>query len=250
MTEIRRALIVHAHPEPQSFTHAMFQQARDTLQACGIEVKVSDLHAMNWNPVASSADFPQREQPDYLVYALEQRHAAKKGALAPDIQEELDKLLWCDLLVLSFPLYWFSAPAMLKGWIDRVLVSGVCYGGKRFYDQGGLAGKRVLTAFTLGGREHMFGADGIHGPIEAMLRPLLQGTLAYVGMTVLPPFVGWHVPYISQKERTDFLRQYDQRLRTLHTDTPLCFPSLSEFDDNLYPLRPDAAKASVASLTA
>ena len=171
-------LIVHAHPEPQSFTAALRDQAVETFRAQGHQVQVSDLYAMGWNPVASADDFTQRENPEYLVYALEQRQGVKRGALAADIQQELDKLLWADLLVLNFPIFWFSAPAMLKGWIDRVLVSGVCYGGKRFYDQGGLAGKRALVTVTLGGREHMFGDGAIHGPLEDKLRPILRGTLA------------------------------------------------------------------------
>ncbi|MNR16737.1 hypothetical protein D3C85_1333580 [compost metagenome] len=75
---------------------------------------------MNWNPVASADDFSARENPEYLVYALEQRLGVKSQTLAADIQQELDKLLWADLLILNFPIYWFSAPAMLKGWIDRV----------------------------------------------------------------------------------------------------------------------------------
>ncbi len=172
-------LIVHAHPEPQSFTAALRDQAVETFRAQGHQVQVSDLYAMGWNPVASADDFTQRENPEYLVYALEQRQGVKRGAIAADIQQELDKLLWADLLVLNFPIFWFSAPAILKGWIDRVLVSGVCYGGKRFYDQGGLAGKKALVTVTLGGREHMFGEGAIHGPLEDMLRPILRGTLAY-----------------------------------------------------------------------
>lgn len=229
-------LIVHAHPEPQSFTAALRDQAVATLQGQGHQVQVSDLYAMSWNPVASAADFTQRDNPDYLVYALEQRLGVKSQSLAEDIQEELDKLLWADLLILNFPLYWFSVPAILKGWIDRVLVSGVCYGGKRFYDQGGLAGKRTLVTVTLGGREHMFGEGAIHGPLEDMLRPLLRGTLAYVGLEVLPPFVAWHVPYISQEAREEFLRSYAARLQQLSDDLPLQFPKLAQFDDKLYPL--------------
>jgi NAD(P)H dehydrogenase (quinone) len=232
-----KVLIVHAHPEPQSFTAALRDLARETLEGQGHEVQVSDLYAMNWNPVASAADFTARANPDYLVYALEQREGVKGGQLAADIQAELDKLLWADLLILNFPLYWFSVPAMLKGWIDRVLVSGVCYGGKRFYDQGGLAGKKALVSLTLGGREHMFGAGAIHGPLEDMLRPLLRGTLAYVGMDVLEPFVAWHVPYISHDAREDFLRAYQQRLEGLAQDVPLVFPRLEQFDERLYPLR-------------
>ncbi|MCY1345073.1 Glutathione-regulated potassium-efflux system ancillary protein KefF [compost metagenome] len=229
-------LIVHAHPEPQSFTSALRDLAVETLQGQGHQVQVSDLYAMNWNPVASAADFSERANPDYLVYALEQREGVKAGNIAPDIQRELDKLLWADLLILNFPLYWFSVPAILKGWIDRVLVSGVCYGGKRFYDQGGLAGKKALVTLTLGGREHMFGEGAIHGPLEDMLRPLLRGTLAYVGMDVLPPFVAWHVPYISNDARQDFLRGYQARLEQLEQDAPLAFPRLEQFDDRLYPL--------------
>ncbi|KJH77644.1 MULTISPECIES: NAD(P)H-dependent oxidoreductase [unclassified Pseudomonas] len=231
-----KVLIVHAHPEPNSFTAALRDQAVATLQAQGHEVKVSDLYAMNWNPVASADDFSSRDNPDYLVYALEQRLGVKSQSLAPDIQQELDKLLWADLLILNFPIFWFSAPAMLKGWIDRVLVSGVCYGGKRFYDQGGLSGKKALVTVTLGGREHMFGEGAIHGPLQDMLRPILRGTLAYVGFDVLQPFVAWHVPYISDEARKGLLHDYQQRLEHLSDEQPLTFPRLAQFDEALYPL--------------
>ncbi|MHC8393403.1 NAD(P)H-dependent oxidoreductase [Pseudomonas sp. LB3P93] len=231
-----KVLIVHAHPEPKSFTAALRDQAVATLEAQGHEVQVSDLYAMNWNPVASADDFSSRENPEYLVYALEQRLGVKSQSLAPDIQQELDKLLWADLLILNFPIFWFSTPAILKGWIDRVLVSGICYGGKRFYDQGGLSGKKALVSITLGGREHMFGDGAIHGPLEDMLRPILRGTLAYVGFDVLEPFVAWHVPYISDVARKDFLQSYQQRLERLSDEQPMQFPRLSQFDDGLYPL--------------
>lgn len=238
MAEIHRVLIVHAHPEAQSFCTAMCHQAVQSLQTQGAEVRVSNLYAMQWNPVASADDFLQPHDPDYLVYALEQRHASKTETLAPDIRAELEKLLWCDLLILNFPLYWFSVPAMLKGWIDRVLVSGICYGGKRFYDQGGLAGKKALLSLSLGGQVHMFGEGAIHGPLEDMLRPLLRGTLAYVGLTVLAPFVAWHVPYISNQQRQDFLSSYGLRLDLgqLNAEKALEFPRLAEFDASLHPL--------------
>lgn len=229
-------LIVHAHPEPNSFTAALRDQAIETLNAQGHQVQVSDLYEMNWNPVASANDFCARQDADYLVYALEQRLGVKNQSIAADIQQELDKLLWADLLILNFPIFWFSAPAILKGWIDRVLVSGICYGGKRFYDQGGLIGKKALVTVTLGGREHMFGEGAIHGPLEDMLRPILRGTLAYVGFDVLQPFVAWHVPYIGDDARKDFLRSYQQRLQGLGEEQAIEFVSLSQFDEGLYPL--------------
>jgi NAD(P)H dehydrogenase (quinone) len=208
-----------------------------TLEGAGHQVRVSDLYAMNWNPVATAADFRTRSNPDYLVYALEQRHAQAQGELAPDIAAELDKLLWADLVILNFPLFWCSVPAILKGWIDRVLVSGVCYGGLRFYDRGGLAGKRALLSFTLGGQDHMFADEAsVHGDWEPMLRPLQRGTLAYVGMSVLPPFAAYHVPYVSQDAREGILRQYGDYLARLDDLRPLRFPSLADFDRALRPL--------------
>ncbi|RZL89298.1 MAG: flavodoxin family protein [Variovorax sp.] len=231
-----KVFIVHAHPEPQSFSAALKSVAVEELRQQGHEVQTSDLYAMRFDPVASSEDFGLRANPEYCTYALEQRHGMQTGTIAPDIQAELEKLLWCDLLILNFPLFWFSTPAILKGWIDRVLVSGTVYGGKRFYDRGGLSGKRALVSVTLGGQEHMFGERGIHGPFEGMLRPLLQGTLAYSGMGVLEPFVGWHIPYVSDDERRLVLEAWRSRLQSLSGEEALLrFPSLSEYDERLYP---------------
>lgn len=228
-------LIVHAHPEPKSFNAAMKDLAVATLCDAGHEVVVSDLYAMNFNPVASAADFGQRANPDYLVYALEQRHAVATASLAPDIAAELEKLRRADFILFNFPIYWFSMPAILKGWIDRVFVSGVCYGGRRIYDRGGLAGKRAMLAFSLGGREHMFGPGAIHGDLDTLLRPIEQGMLAYVGLTVLPRFAAYHVPYLSDEARADCLARYRQHLLALDTLQPLRFPTLEHYDEQLRP---------------
>ena len=185
----------------------------------------------------ATSDFASRSDPDYLVYALEQRHAHSQQSLAADIQAELDKLLWADLLILNFPLYWCSVPAMLKGWIDRVLVSGACYGGLRFYDRGGLTGKRAMLSFTLGAQSHMFADEqAIHGELDIMLRPLQRGTLAYTGCTVLPPFAAYHVPYLDDAARQSILDDYRRHLLQLEQLTPLRFPRLAEFNKRLQPL--------------
>jgi NAD(P)H dehydrogenase (quinone) len=231
------ALIVHAHPEPQSFTTAMKDVAVEELAARGHRVEVSDLYEMKFDPVAKGEDFSSRQNPEYLVYALEQRHAHGTGTLAPDIRVELEKLMRADLIILSFPMFWFSVPAILKGWIDRVLISGLCYGGKRFYDRGGLRAKRMIAAFTLGGAEHMFGPEAVHGEIEAMLRPILRGTFYYVGCSVLPPFMAWHVPYVTEDVRRGYLSAYRSYLGRIEEMQPLSFPTLGQFDDRFYPLK-------------
>ena len=120
-------LIIHAHNEPQSFNAALKDLAVDELQKQGHAVQVSDLYAMNWNPVASAADFGQRANPEYLTYALEQRKGVENQTIAADIRGELDKVQWADLLIFNFPIYWFSTPAILKGWFDRILMPGVAF---------------------------------------------------------------------------------------------------------------------------
>lgn len=230
------AHIVHAHPEPASFVAALRDRTRASLAARGWEVTLSDLHAMGFNPVASGADFPERERTDYLNYALEQRHAVAVDRLAPDVRREVEAVKRADLLVLTFPIFWFAVPAILKGWIDRIFLSGVFYGGKRIYAKGGMAGKKALVIAALGGREHMFGPGAIHGELETMLRPLLQGTLGYAGFEVLQPFFAHHVPYLPAEERAAILDRLAGELAALDTRPALPMPDLQRYDAVFQPL--------------
>lgn len=230
--------IIYAHHEPKSFNAAMKNCAVETFSAAGHLVQVSDLYAMQFKAIADQADFLHTQNiletdPEYYFnYALEQRQAVKKGSLAPDIQAELDKILWADLLIFQFPMYWYSLPAILKGWFDRIFLSGPIYGGKRFYNHGGLVGKKALLAFTLGGRNDMFQENAIHGPMESLLRPIQQGILGYTGLDVLPPFIGYHIPYLTDEKRADILQDYQKYLLNLEKLTPLSMPRLEDFDDH------------------
>jgi NAD(P)H dehydrogenase (quinone) len=125
-----RIFIVHAHPEPKSFNGAMTETAAVSLKTAGHEVIVSDLYAMRFNPVSDRQNFITIHNPDYFRQQTEEAHAAMHDGFAPDVQQEMDKLFWCDALILQFPLWWFGLPAILKGWVDRVFASGGrIYGG-------------------------------------------------------------------------------------------------------------------------
>lgn len=225
------AHIVYAHPEPLSFVAAMRDQAWQSLEGQGWEVSLSDLYAIGFNPIASAADFVERSDPVYLNYALEQRHAVASDRLAPDIRREVEAVKRADLLVMVFPIYWFSVPAMLKGWIDRVFLSGVFYGGKRVYAKGGMAGKQALVVASLGGREHMFGPGALHGELETMLRPLLQGSLGYAGFEVLQPFFAYHVPYLEPLARMEILERLGIELAKLADRPKLAMPDMTRYDE-------------------
>jgi NAD(P)H dehydrogenase (quinone) len=217
--------------------------ARDALMADGWTVDVQDLYAEGFDPVARGSDFLRREAPAHLNYAREQRHAAQTGTLAPDITQSFERLMAADLLVLTFPLWWFSVPAMMKGWFDRVLLCGPVYGGRRFYSRGGMKGRRALIGVSLGGRETMFGPDAVHPDIETLLMPVLRGTLGYAGFDVLPPFVAWHVPYVDDAGRRRMLKGWHEHVGEAHRLPVLPMPDLSRFDDLMRPLsrQPDTA---------
>jgi len=215
----------------------MAHEARRVLESRGDEVIFSDLYALDFDPVVRAGEFTERANRDYLVYAMEQRHAFEHNALAPEIRREVDALLASDTLMLVFPLYWFSVPALIKGWIDRCFLSGALYGGKRIYGRGGMAGKRAVVGVSLGGREHMFGAQGIHGELAGgMLRHLLQGTLGYVGYDVLEPFFAWHVPYCPDAQRADTLAHWRDFVGRLDEQPRMPMPRLEDYDDVFRPL--------------
>lgn len=225
-----KIFIVYAHHEAKSFGAALLQRSIATLLKLGHEVQVSDLHAMAFNPIATEADFTRRRFPAALQYDREQKFAHEHGAFAPDIQAEIDKLLWCDMLILQFPLWWFSVPAMLKGWIDRVFVNGVVYGKGMRMDTGGLKGRKAMLTVSTGCYPEMVAPDGLLGDLAVNLWHLHSGTLAYAGFQVLPPFMAWTIHYTTQAQREQYLDDYAVRLAQLESDEPLFFHPLSDFD--------------------
>ena len=70
-----QALLVYAHPEPQAFNAALRDVAIKALQEQGYVVEVSDLYAMNFNPVAGRGDFTECQNSEIFNLSLEQRHA-------------------------------------------------------------------------------------------------------------------------------------------------------------------------------
>ena len=240
-----KVFIVYAHPEPLSFGHALLERSVATLREQGHEVQVSDLYAMQFNPVASAADFSERRFPEHLQYDREQKQASQKHTFAPDIQAEIDKLLWCELLILQFPLWWFSVPAILKGWLDRVFANGVAYGPGRRLETGGLRGRTAMLALTTGCFEGMTAPDGLLGDLNTILWPLHFGTFAYAGLRVLPPFTAFAVQYGTAAQQQAQLDAYAQHLSTLDTRQPLFFHPQSDFGPD-WRLRADVQPATVA----
>ncbi|MES2631363.1 MAG: NAD(P)H-dependent oxidoreductase [Pseudomonadota bacterium] len=222
-------LIVFAHPEPTSFGRALKDRGVSALQAAGHQVEVSDLYAMGFNPVASAQDFTERRFPDALQYDREQKHATAHHAFSDDIQREIDKLQACDMLILQFPLWWFSMPAIMKGWIDRVFVNGLVYGSGRRFDAGGMKGKRAMVSITTACYPEMVEPDGLLAHLDINLWHLQHGTLAYAGFDVLAPFAAWSIHYTTPEKRSAYLDEYARRLAGIENEAPMPMHPLADF---------------------
>ncbi|MGC0415383.1 NAD(P)H dehydrogenase (quinone) [Embleya sp. AB8] len=154
----KKVLVVTAHPDPLSLNAALARFAVEELRTAGHEVRVSDLYAMKWKAVVDADDFPEHVaagRPDVLGTS---QRATPAGRLAPEIAAEQEKLRWADAVILQFPMWWFGAPAILKGWFDRVFTAGFAYGPKVAppYTEGPLGGRRALVSVTVGARETSF----------------------------------------------------------------------------------------------
>lgn len=117
-----RALIVYCHPSATSFNHAVLDTVLDELSQAGADTRVIDLYAEQFQPALTLDDWTEYEDT-----------SCNTSRIAPHVES----LQWCDALIFVYPTWWFGPPAMLKGWLDRVLVPGVaftmpCAENKRF----------------------------------------------------------------------------------------------------------------------
>jgi len=222
-------LIVHAHSEAQSLTSSLKNLAVETLTAQGHQVEVSDLYAMHWKAVADATDFPTRKNADRLHYASESGNAFATGTQPADVVAEQQKLLWADAVILTFPLWWYSTPAILKGWVERVYALGFAYGvgehgGERWGDrfgEGTLAGRRAMVVVNIGGREPQYSERGVNGRLDEILWPIQHGQLFYPGMAVMEPFPVYQSDRMSKERWLEVAAAFKVRMENLFTDTPI-----------------------------
>jgi putative NADPH-quinone reductase len=107
-----RALVVYCHPTSESFTAAVRDTVLAKLQAAGAEVRLHDLYAVDFHPILSAAEW--------------QGYLDCPGNCAP-VEPEVADLRWCDTLIFVYPTWWYGLPAILKGWLDRVLLPDVAF---------------------------------------------------------------------------------------------------------------------------
>jgi NAD(P)H dehydrogenase (quinone) len=163
------ALIVTSHPSAGSFTHAIAQQlATGFKEAPGRTSETADLAAEGFDPCFTAADFA---------------FFNRRGPAAADVLAEQRRIDRADLLVLVYPVYWWSMPGLMKGWIDRVFAPGWAYDDASDGPTVKKLGRLSVQLVGIGGADE--GTYARHGYTDAMRTQIDHGIFGYCGAPVV-----------------------------------------------------------------
>ena len=107
-----RVLVIHSHPDPESYSAALRATVMEGLAAAGHETRLIDLYAEDFDPVLRRGAW--RDYEDALLNA--------RG-----LDDHVQALAWAEAVVFVYPTWWYGPPAMLKGWLDRVWLPEVAF---------------------------------------------------------------------------------------------------------------------------
>lgn len=175
MTDALRTLVLYAHPYPDRSraNRALIEAVRDLEH-----VSVRTLYDL---------------YPDFGVDV-----AAEQSAL-----RDVERVVW------QCPLFWYSAPALLSLWFEKVLTHGWAYG----HGADALKGKRALWVTTTGGPAQSYAPGQMHARPFADYIPPMEHTALFCGMTWEPPLIHHGAPRASDETLRAWADAYRARLR-------------------------------------
>jgi len=186
---MKNVLIIYAHPDENSFNHALLKRIAGTVTANGHSCKVLDLYAMGYNPVMTAAE--------------------AKGNISEDTRQYQQMIASATDIVFIFPVWWFRSPAMLEGFIDKVFTPKFAYRFKPLVGTYGmpvpLLSDKKVTAFITHGAPAL--------PVKllylnAVKYRFLLGFLSFCFNLFRCKIVQlWSVPFISDAKRKKYLKK-------------------------------------------
>lgn len=158
-------LVILAHPNgEQSFNKAIFDTVVNASREAGIDTVTRDLYRLAFNPVLSWTEL----------------QAANRGITPAEIRAEQQLISAADLITLVYPLWWMGFPAILKGYLDRVLSHGFAYKTENGTSVGLLQGKKMQHFITIGNNVEKYQKLGF---AQSLCDCLVNGLFNYCGIT-------------------------------------------------------------------
>lgn len=183
-----KTLIVIAHPNPDSFNHAIQEQMIIALKQENHEVRVRDLYALHFNPVLSKEELIRYDSP--------------KQEISTEVRTEQEEILWADQLVFIYPTWWWSMPAMMKGYFDRVFLPGFAFSVDETGVVGLLKGKKAWIIQTTGSDQAYIEENELGKMVK---KPLELGLFNFCGIEVTAHHLLPAVSFVSENERKAML---------------------------------------------
>jgi NAD(P)H dehydrogenase (quinone) len=211
----KKVLIICSHPNTgKSFNHKLVEAAQATLEADGHAVIVNDLVKIGFNPTTGRHDFNSLKNPESFDLQTEQVHTVESGGkFAADLQEQLDLVDWCDIIIHQFPIYWWSVPAIHKGWIDRCLVYHYAYPPH----VSKWTGKQWMMSVTVGPdtekATHPLPGSPMKGlPYQTLLSHVALSTPAMCAMEPVPMWICGHAAK-GIAEKDEMVAEYVEHVK-------------------------------------
>lgn len=193
-----RALVVYCHPSPTSYVAAVKDRVLSGLETAGADTRYIDLYAEGFVP----------------EFSAEERAAHLDDGTTADIASHAEALQWCDTLILVYPTWWAGQPAMLKGWFDRVFVSGVAWdlpaGANRLRPRLRNV-RRIVAVTTHGSPKYINALEGEGGKrvISRALRPMCHRLCRFTWLSI------YNVDRCDDAAREKFLDRTERSIAAL-----------------------------------
>ncbi len=158
MSTSQKFVVILGHPKPGSFNHAMAQTACETLRSQGHSVIFHDLYAEGFDPILTAEEI-----------------AAKDSELPKDLLQQIEEIQSADGLVFIHPNWWGGPPAMLRGWIDRVIRQGFAY---HFTEKGAVPhfSDKSMYVFSTSNTPREVEINILKDPIDHFWKVIVFGT--------------------------------------------------------------------------
>lgn len=180
-------LIIFAHPDDQtSFNAAILRTVIDASRRNGVEVEVRDLYLEKFNPLLSVKELSD----------------SKLGIIAEDIQKEQEVIENAQLITLIYPLFLMGYPAILKGYLERILAHDAAYKMKKHIEHGIFSGKKIQEFITVANTEEKYHSLGFDKSLEDCL---VNGLFHAWGAEDVKSHLLYNVHGVDKEMRKDML---------------------------------------------
>ena len=180
-----KVLIIYAHPSSESFNHALLESFLAGLRRAGHTYEVLDLYRHDFDPVI--------------------RNLNSRTEVTDDIKVYQKKIKMADCLAFVYPIFWYRAPAILEGFIDRVITAGFAFRYIKSIPRGLLSDKKAVVIETYGGPFWYY--RFLFGNIPWRR---FKAVLRFCGIRKITHYPCYGVPFTSDKVRQRYLSKVCQ----------------------------------------